>query len=80
MWDHAQCAYINVCIWKVFALHSITIEHRDQIYRGVEASEVLRHYQFYESKWAKKRDPINVLVERKTAAGAEPLVDNSETI
>ena len=65
-------------MWKVFALYPITIEHCDQIYRGVEASEILRHYQFHESRWAKKSNPVNVLVERKTAAGAEPLLDNSE--
>lgn len=63
----------------MFALYPITIEHRDQIYRGVEASEILRRYRFHESRWAKKRDPINALVERKTATGAEPLLDNSET-
>lgn len=67
-------------MWKVFALYRIAIEHRDQIHRGVEGSEILRGYQFHESRWAKKRDPVNVLVERKTAAGAEPLLDNSETI
>lgn len=63
----------------MFALYPITIEHRDQIYRGVEASEILRRYRFHESRWAKKRDPINALVERKTATGAEPLLDDSET-
>ena len=77
--DHALCVYIRVRVWKVFALYPITVEHRDQIYRGIEASEILRHYWFHESRWAKKRDPINVLVERKTAAGAEPLLGNSET-
>lgn len=57
----------------------MTIEHHHQIYRGGEASEILRRCQFHENRWAKKRDPVNVLVERKTAAGAEPLSDNSET-
>jgi len=79
-WDHAACVYIHICMWKVFALYPTTAEHHDQICGGVEASEILRRYQFHKSRWAKKRDPINVLVERKTAAGAEPLLDNSDTI
>lgn len=67
-------------MWKVPALHPITIEHLDEMYRKVEASEILMHYQFRESRWAEKRDPINVLVEKKTAAGAETLLGNSEAI
>lgn len=60
-------------MWKMSALYPTIIEHCDQIYRGVEASEMLRCYQLHESRWERNRDPVNILVERKIAAETEPL-------
>lgn len=48
--------------------------------RGVEASELIRCYHFYQIRCSGKRHPVNGLVEMKSAAGTELLLDNSETI